>query len=131
MTASFRSADGGRIDRDTRLTFTFNDRELTGHRGDTLASALLANGVHQVSTSIKLGRPRGFTAAWAEDTGGLVQMEHPFPEPMLLATTIELFDGLVARGIPGQGRLAEVADTARYDATHVHTDVLVVGAGPA
>src|SRR4029079_11025128 len=36
-----------------------------------------------------------------------------------------------ARGIPGQGRLAEIADTARYDATHVHTDVLVAGAGPA
>ena len=46
---------------------------------------------------------------------------------MLLATTIELFDGLVARGIPGQGRLAEVADSARYDAKHVHAD-LVVGA---
>ena len=50
---------------------------------------------------------------------------------MLLATTVELFDGLVARGIPGQGRLAEIADTAKYDATHVHADLLVVGAGPA
>src|SRR6185295_1281837 len=131
MNAPFRTGDGGRIERDTTLTFTFNDRELTGHAGDTLASALLANGVQQVTTSIKLGRPRGFTAAWAEDTGGLVQIEHPFPEPMLLATTVELFDGLAARGIPGQGRLAEIADTARYDATHVHTDVLVAGAGPA
>ena len=131
MTAPFRTAEGGRIDRGTTHTFVFNDQELTGHPGDTLASALLANGVHQVTTSIKLGRPRGFTAAWAEDTGGLVQIEHPFPEPMLLATTVELFDGLAARGIPGQGRLAEIADTAKYDATHVHTDVLVVGAGPA
>lgn len=128
---NFRTAEGGRIDRDTTYTFTFNDRELTGHAGDTLASALLANGIHQVTTSIKLGRPRGFTAAWAEDTGGLVQIEHPFPEPMLLATTVELFDGLAARGIPGQGRLAAIADAARYDATHVHTDVLVVGSGPA
>ena len=50
---------------------------------------------------------------------------------MLLATTIELSDGLVAHGIPGQGRLAEVADSARYDARHLHVDVLVVGAGPA
>ncbi|BBY22208.1 sarcosine oxidase subunit alpha [Mycobacterium stomatepiae] len=112
-------------------TFTFNDQQLTGYAGDTLASALLANGIHQVTTSIKLGRPRGFTAAWAEDTGGLVQIEHPFPEPMLLATTIELFEGLVARGIPGQGRLADVADTAQYDQMHCHADVLVVGAGPA
>ncbi|MCG7593333.1 glycine cleavage T C-terminal barrel domain-containing protein [Mycobacterium sp. PSTR-4-N] len=126
-----RTSTGGRIARDTTLSFTFNDREFTGHPGDTLASALLAHGVHQVATSIKLGRPRGFTAAWAEDTGGLVQIEHPFPEPMLLATTVELFDGLVARGLPGQGRLAEIPDTAKYDSTHVHTDVLVVGAGPA
>ncbi|MDT5179303.1 MAG: sarcosine oxidase, subunit alpha [Mycobacterium sp.] len=131
MSTPFRTSQGGRIDRDTVHTFTFNDQELTGHAGDTLASALLANGVHQVTTSIKLGRPRGFTSAWAEDTGGLVQMEYPFPEPMLLATTVELFDGLVARGIPGQGRLAETADTSTYDATHVHTDVLVAGAGPA
>ncbi len=131
MNAPFRTPQGGRVDRDAVYTFTFNDREYAGHPGDTLASALLANGVHQVTTSIKLGRPRGFTAAWAEDTGGLVQVEHPFPEPMLLATTVELFDGLVARGIPGQGRLAEVPDTATYDATHVHTDVLIAGAGPA
>ncbi|MEU0494040.1 FAD-dependent oxidoreductase [Mycobacterium sp. NPDC006124] len=131
MTAPFRTPEGGRVDRSSTHTFVFDDRELTGHPGDTLASALLANGVHQVTTSIKLGRPRGFTAAWAEDTGGLVQIEYPFPEPMLLATTVELFDGLAARGIPGQGRLAEIADTATYDATHVHADVLVVGAGPA
>ena len=131
MSAPFRTTEGGRVDRTTTVNFTFNDRELTGHRGDTLASALLANGVHRVTTSIKLGRPRGITSAWAEDTGGLVQVEHPFPEPMLLATTVELFEGLVARGIPGQGRLAEIADTAKYDATHVHTDVVVTGAGPA
>lgn len=128
---NIRTAHGGRINRDITHTFTFNDRELTGYAGDTLASALLANGIHQVTTSIKLGRPRGFTAAWAEDTGGLVQIEHPFPEPMLLATTVELFDGLAARGIPGQGRLAAIGDAARYDATHVHTDVLVIGSGPA
>src|SRR5688572_19097146 len=131
MTPPFRTATGGRIDRDVTNNFTFGGRELTGHAGDTLASALLANGIHQITTSIKLGRPRGITAAWAEDTGALVQVEAPFPEPMLLATTIELFDGLAARGIPGQGRLAEVADSAKYDAKHVHADVLVVGSGPA
>ncbi|RZK71941.1 MAG: FAD-dependent oxidoreductase [Rhodococcus sp. (in: high G+C Gram-positive bacteria)] len=131
MNAPFRTRQGGRLDRDTSYTFTFDGRELTGHPGDTLGSALLANGVHQVTTSIKLGRARGITAAWAEDTGGLVQIEEPFPEPMLLATTVELFDGLVARGIPGQGRLAEIPDSAKYDAKHVHTDLLVAGAGPA
>ncbi len=131
MNTPLRTETGGRIDRDTVHTFTFNNREYTGHAGDTLASALLANGVHHVTSSIKMGRPRGFTSAWAEDTGGLVQIEHPFPEPMLLATTVELYDGLVARGIPGQGRLADIPDTARYDSTHVHADVLVAGAGPA
>ena len=131
MNAPFRTSGGGRIDRTVTHTFTFGGRELTGHAGDTLASALLSHGIHQISTSIKLGRPRGITAAWAEDTGSLVQIEEPFPEPMLLATTIELFDGLVARGIPGQGRLAEIADSAQYDAKHAHADLLVVGAGPA
>ena len=128
---TFRTAAGGRIDRDTTLGFTFDGQPFTGHPGDTLASALLASGRHQIATSVKLGRPRGVTAAWAEDSGGLVQIEEPFPEPMLLATTVELYDGLVAHGLPGQGRLADVADSARYDAVHHHVDVLVVGAGPA
>ncbi|MEJ3651524.1 sarcosine oxidase subunit delta [Actinomycetes bacterium KLBMP 9759] len=121
----------GRVDGEEVLRFTFDGRQLTGHPGDTLASALLAHGIHRVGSSVNLGRPRGIGAAWAEDPGGLVQVEEPFPEPMLLATTVELTDGLVARGLPGRGRLATVADTARYDAVHAHADVLVVGAGPA
>ncbi|WP_328449937.1 2Fe-2S iron-sulfur cluster-binding protein [Amycolatopsis sp. NBC_00438] len=113
------------------LKFTFDGRELTGFLGDTLASALLANGIHQVATSIKYGRPRGIVAAGVEDSNALVQIEAPFPEPMLSATTVELYDGLVARGLSGQGRLAAEPDPARYDAKHAHCDVLVVGAGPA
>jgi sarcosine oxidase subunit alpha len=131
VTAPFRTPAGGRIDRSSQYEFTFDGRIYTGHPGDTLASALLSHDVHKVATSIKLGRPRGISAAWAEDTGGLVQIEAPFPEPMLLASTVELHDGLAARGIPGQGRLADIADSARYDAMHAHADVLVVGAGPA
>ena len=65
------------------LKFTFDGRELTGFLGDTLASALLANGIHQVATSIKYGRPRGIVAAGVEDSNALVQIEAPFPEPML------------------------------------------------
>jgi sarcosine oxidase subunit alpha len=131
VTAPYRTPAGGRIDRGTRHEFTFDGRTFTGYRGDTLASALLAHGVHKIAASVKLGRPRGISAAWAEDTGGLVQIEAPFPEPMLLASTVELHDGLAARGIPGQGRLADIADSARYDAVHAHADVLVIGAGPA
>ncbi|QIZ38379.1 2Fe-2S iron-sulfur cluster-binding protein [Saccharopolyspora sp. ASAGF58] len=121
----------GRIDRSRTLTFTFDGRTYTGHPGDTLASALLANGVHHVGTSVNLGRPHGIGAAWTEDPTGLVQIEKPFPEPMLQATTVELTDGLVARGVNGQGRLADVPDPARYDRKHTHTDTLVIGAGPA
>lgn len=126
-----RLPDRGRIDRDTEVSFTFNGNQYTGHAGDTLASALLAHGVHQVTTSIKFGRPRGIMAAGPEDPNALVQIETPFPEPMLTATTVELYDGLVASGLSGQGRLAAEADPARYDAMHQHCDVLVVGAGPA
>jgi sarcosine oxidase subunit alpha len=121
----------GRVDRTAPLRFTFDGRELTGFRGDTLASALLANGIHRVATSIEYGRPRGIVAAGVEDPNALVQLEAPFPEPMLSATTVELYDGLVARGLSGRGKLAAGPDPARYDAKHVHCDVLVVGAGPA
>lgn len=131
MSADFRLPGGGLIDRDEELHFTFDGQALTGYRGDTLASALLANGVHQVATSIKYGRPRGIMAAGAEEANALVQIDEPFPEPMITATTVELYDGLVAHGLPGQGRLADRPDPARYDAKHVHCDVLVVGAGPA
>ncbi len=128
--STFRTAQGGRIDRSGTLTFEFAGERLTGHPGDTLASALLAAGRHQTGTSLKLGRPRGIAAAWAEDPGGLVQITEPFPEPMLLAATTELYEGLAAHGIPGQGRLAQTPDPARYDSKHLHVDALVVGAGP-
>ncbi|WP_019203824.1 2Fe-2S iron-sulfur cluster-binding protein [Tsukamurella sp. 1534] len=131
MTAPHRTARGGRIDRGRTLRFTFDGTEYSGHPGDTVASALLANGVRAVATSVKLGRPRGISAAWVEDSGGLVQIERPFPEPMLLASTVELVDGLVVRGLPGQGRLTTEPDPARYDARHIHCDTLVAGAGPA
>ena len=52
--APYRLPTGGRIDRSTTYGFTFNGRRLTGHPGDTLASALLAHGVHQITTSIRL-----------------------------------------------------------------------------
>jgi len=127
----FRVDRGGLVDRDQVLRFRFDGREYEGYAGDTLASALLANGVHRTATSIRLGRPRGIFAAGVEEPNALVQIEEPFPEPMLPATTVELYDGLVARGLRGQGRLADAADPARYDALRAHCDVLVIGAGPA
>ncbi|GAA5107161.1 2Fe-2S iron-sulfur cluster-binding protein [Haloechinothrix salitolerans] len=131
MSADFRLPRCGRIDRDTRLRFTFNGQSLAGREGDTLASALLANGVHQVTTSIKYGRPRGIMAAGVEEPNALVQVAEPYSEPMLTATTVELCDGLVADGLVGHGKLPAEPDLARYDHKHAHCDVLVVGAGPA
>lgn len=130
-TQPFRHTTRGRIDRDTPLTFTFDGTEYRGFRGDTLASALLANGVIQAGTSIKLGRPRGIFSAGVEEPNAVIQIEEPFPEPMLPATTVELYDGLVASSLAGQGRLATDRDPARYDAVHAHCDLLIVGAGPA
>ncbi|MEU4878339.1 sarcosine oxidase subunit delta family protein [Streptomyces sp. NPDC021608] len=127
----YRLPAGGRIDRSDPVTFVFDGVEHRGFRGDTLASALLAGGVVQTGTSIKYGRPRGVFCAGVEEPNAVVQIEAPFPEPMLPATTVELYDGLVATSLPGQGRLAAEPDPARYDAVHAHCDLLVVGAGPA
>jgi len=55
----FRLASGGLIDRTAAIPFTFDGRDYYGYPGDTLASALLANGVHLVGLSFKYHRPRG------------------------------------------------------------------------
>ena len=122
---------GQRLDRSRPIGFTFDGVAYQGFVGDTLASALLANGVTTLGHSVGLGRPRGIVAAGAEDPCSLVDIEAPYAEPMRLATTIELVDGLVARGLPGQGRLSPEPDRARYDSVHLHVDVAVVGAGPS
>ncbi|MGH3438785.1 MAG: 2Fe-2S iron-sulfur cluster-binding protein, partial [Sciscionella sp.] len=131
MSNEFRLPAGGRIDRDRPLEFHFDGTRYTGYAGDTLASALLAGDIHRVSRGIRSQRPRGILSAGVEEPNALVQMEFPFPEPMLTATTVELFDGLRAHSLVGKGALADRPDPARYDTMHAHTDVLVVGAGPA
>ena len=93
----FRLPEGGRIDRDRPLSFRFDDREYTGFQGDTLASALLANGVHLVGRSFKYHRPRGILACGAEEPNALVQLESgPRTQPNLRATQVELYAGLEA-----------------------------------
>ncbi len=130
MTSS-RLASDGRVDRKIRLDVTFDGRSLDAHPGDTLASVLLASGVRVSGHSVILGRPRGIMTAWSEEPSGIVQIEKPFPEPMLTATTVEAVDGLAASSIYGQGRLAKAGDPHTYDAIHHHCEVVVVGAGPA
>ena len=70
-----RLATGGRIDRTQPLTFRFNGRRYSGYAGDTLASALLANGVHLVGRSWKYHRPRGILSAGAEEPNAIFQVE--------------------------------------------------------
>lgn len=126
---------GGRIDRGRPLTFELDGRRYQGHPGDTLASAMIANGVLEVAPSLYRQRPRGIVAAGTEEPNALVQVEGPAGEPMLTATTVELYDGLRARTLSGLGRLDADSDNGTdsgiHDKKFVHTDVLVVGAGPA
>ncbi len=93
----FRRLEGGLIDRDRPLTFRFDGSTFTGYAGDTLASALLANGVTLVGRSFKYHRPRGIVAAGVEEPNALATLrEGNRQEPNLRATQVELFDGLTA-----------------------------------
>ena len=93
---STRLATGGRlIDRAVKQDFTFNGKRLSGYKGDTLASALLANDQLLIGRSFKYHRPRGIVAAGPEEPNALFNMgEGPRAEPNQRATTTELFDGL-------------------------------------
>ena len=92
-----RAERGGRIDRSAPLAFTFDGVRYAGYRGDTLASALLANGVRLVGRSFKYHRRRGIFGAGSEEPNALVRVgAGARAEPNLKATQVELFDGLSA-----------------------------------
>ena len=96
----YRLPAGGMIDRQRPISFSFNGQHLTGFSGDTLASALLANGVHLVGRSFKYHRPRGILSAGTEEPNALVQLESGNrSEPNLKATRIELYEGLTATSV--------------------------------
>jgi sarcosine oxidase, subunit alpha len=100
MTQDFRLAGGGRIDRSRRLHFRWEGRALTGYPGDTLASALVANGIRLAGRSFKYHRPRGLMAAGVEESNILVQLgEGARSTPNLRATELPLVEGLVARPV--------------------------------
>ncbi|WP_017974296.1 2Fe-2S iron-sulfur cluster-binding protein [Actinopolyspora halophila] len=128
LNASVRS---GRIDRTRAVSCTVDGTTVQGRPGDTLASALLANGTIEVGSSVHRGRGRGILTADCTEPNALVQRLDGCPEPMLAATEIELYEGLEVRTLSGVGWLSEERDTARYDKKFVHSDVVVVGAGPA
>ena len=97
MRQSRRLSTGGLVDRRVVLPFRFDGRDFSGLGGDTLASALLANGVRLVGRSFKYHRPRGIQAAGSEEPNALVELrDGARREPNTPATMIELFAGLQA-----------------------------------
>ena len=126
-----RAEFGGRIDRARTWTINVDGVDYAAHPGDTVASALLAAGRIQVGDSIYRHRPRGIFSAGIEEPNALLQVAGRCSEPMLPATTVPVHDGLGAETLSGLGWLDPGEDQAVYDKVFVHTDVLVVGAGPA
>ena len=95
---SYRLDKGGLIDRSTALRFTFDGALHVGHQGDTLASALLANGVTLMGRSFKYHRPRSVITAGAAEPNALVELrEGGRKEANTRATMVELYDGLVSK----------------------------------
>ncbi|WP_428241885.1 sarcosine oxidase subunit alpha [Gynuella sp.] len=176
-----RLGSGGRIDRSKALIFTYNGKPYSGFHGDTVASALLANGIDIVGRSFKYSRPRGIVAAGAEEPNAVLQLGATAATqvPNVRATQQELYNGLVCRSTNGwpsvefdlMGAVGKIggkmmppgfyyktfmsppsmwptyekyirkaaglgsspteADPDMYDHMNHHTDVMIVGAGPA
>ncbi|WP_411957647.1 2Fe-2S iron-sulfur cluster-binding protein [Paracoccus homiensis] len=177
----YRIPGMGRVDPAAPVSFTFDGRRYTGLRGDTVASALLANGVHLMGRSFKYHRPRGPISAGSEEPNALIGTSRGPGrfEPNTRATVQELRQGLVTesqnkwprldfdigaindraymlfsagfyyktfmwpksfwdkvyepfiRSAAGLGRSPSEEDPDTYASRYLHTDVLVVGAGPA
>src|SRR6202035_2727326 len=98
LVSGYRTESGGLIDRTRPLRFRFDGRALQGFAGDTLASALLANGIHLVGRSFKYHRPRGILSAGADEPNALISVRAGGGRytPNLRATQIELYEGLDA-----------------------------------
>ena len=100
MTQPNRLPQGFHVDHERPLDFTFNGKSYTGLQGDTLASALLANGVRLVGRSFKYHRPRGIVGSGVEEPNALVQLETGARTlPNYVATQVELYDGLEATSV--------------------------------
>jgi len=98
MTKNLRVKSGKAIDETYRISFKFNGSTYYGFKGDTLASALLANGVHLVGRSFKYHRPRGIMTSGSEEPNAIVQLHDNSSrtEPNVRATEIEIYEGLEA-----------------------------------
>ena len=98
----YRLPSGGLIDRGRTLSFAFNDKAFKGHPGDTLASALMANGVNLIGRSFKYHRPRSFYGAGVEDPNSMLSVRDGYGyEPALRAGQVRVCEGLIARSVTG------------------------------
>jgi len=96
MSKNLRIANNKFIDQTSRISFKFDSKTLYGFKGDTLASALLANNIHLVGRSFKYHRPRGIMTCGSEEPNAIVQVgnDPSLTEPNVRATEIELYEGL-------------------------------------
>lgn len=179
--SSFRVSGGGRVDHSQPIQFTFDGKKIKGFKGDTVASALLANGIHLMGRSFKYHRPRGAVTAGSEEPNALVGTRRGPGrfEPNTRATVQEIWNGLEVnsqnrypslsfdigavndkaymlfsagfyyktfmwpksfwdkvyepfiRSAAGLGVSPTESDPDHYASRYLHTDVLVIGAGPA
>ena len=90
MMQKYRLDKKGYINRKKIISFKFNGKKYFGYEGDTLASALLANGIHLVGRSFKYHRPRGFIGAGVDEPNAKVQLynKEEKNEPNVLATEV-------------------------------------------
>ena len=97
MSQSYRLSNEGLLNRNKAISFKFNGKKYTGYEGDTLASALLANGIHLVGRSFKYHRPRGFFGAGVDEPNAKLQIQlNGHSEPNVNATEFELVEGIEA-----------------------------------
>ena len=101
MSNNFRLESEGEINRTEKISFKFNGKALFGYKGDSLASALLANGIHLIGRSFKYHRPRGILSSGSEEPNALVQIikdkDKAKTDPNVRATQIEIYEGLEAQ----------------------------------
>ncbi|HIY86331.1 MAG TPA: (2Fe-2S)-binding protein, partial [Candidatus Yaniella excrementavium] len=139
MTHSYRlSADEAPyavVAHNDKVDLVIDGKQARALRGDTVASAMLASGFKTAANSLYFDRPRGVFAAGVEEPNSLVHLsprhKGDVEESMMTSTTVPVTNGLEATTLSGLGTLDPAEDQAYYDHVHVHTDVLVVGAGPA
>jgi sarcosine oxidase subunit alpha len=123
---------GTGIDRSKPLRFTFDGAEYQGFQGDTLASALLANGIVGGFRSPILGRPRGVMTDGTDEPNAFVAVLEPWVDLVAPATTVPLVEGLVAQARAGVADLADADPSGwRVRHAHRHVETLVVGGGDA